>query len=254
MKTILAKSRRILLLAGIAFAIGCSPDGHSNADSHTAHRLEGHVANLVSGLDRSLKDLIGSFEAGDGRPISKGEQILEEIVDIRDPATRTNCLEHFRRTMLGIQFDGANYIKLSNGISSMERLHLYYLSALFRSGGNLEQDIAFRLDFLKWLMREMERPHVPDSGRRHPGIHVSMETYIKCLRNTYSLHLRLLEEAFNDHVLTELSKETANCIRRQIEGFIGRRIRTNEEILRARRAKPNPPARSNGDVDVQIDI
>lgn len=247
----------ILLLNEFLLVLGCSPDDSSGIRAPVTTPAEAKTASELDGrLGHKFMELAESFGAGDGSPISKGEEIVEEIGGIADPMRRKNYLERFRRTILSIQFDDFDYIKLINGITSMERLHLQYVSALSRCGGSLEDDFMFRLDFLKWLRREMARPLMPEQRSERHGLFVSKERYQKYVQNRYELNVGWLEETFNDCVMRKLPEESADRVRRQIEDFLKRRIRTDEEIRRDRRERRqrSPIPCSQGEVDVSVSI
>ncbi|MGN1150343.1 MAG: hypothetical protein ACI4SY_06510, partial [Sutterella sp.] len=137
---------------------------------------------------------------------------------ISDTVVRTNFLERFHKTLLSLEFCGNDYMKLRNGIGSLESLHDVYLDALSRCGGGLEQNMIARLEFLKWFRKEMERTLMPEPPRPLPGLFVSRDLYLEGVKDKYALHLRWLEETFNDYALKKLPRESADRVRCQIEG------------------------------------
>ena len=190
-------------------------------------------------LSRDLEQLVQSFAWGDGTPIRRGETILVKITSSGDAFCRTNGLEQFRKAVFSIEFSGSDYTKLRNGLRSMERLQPLYLSSAFRCGCGLEENMRYRMDFLKWLKREMKRPLAfaeneiaKTSSPYATRIHVTKEDYQKSLSESYKLHLRWMEEEFNLASNLPAHADSVASVRRQIEDFLGRPIRTDEELLR----------------------
>ena len=92
---------------------------------------------------------------------------------------RVSCLDRFRKTFLSVEFSGNDYRMLSIQLGALENSQYFYLSALYRCEGGLEQNLVFRLDFLKWLRREIEREAgvESDDDPRRPGLHVPRDMY-----------------------------------------------------------------------------
>ena len=255
MKEIIMSS--VVGFLGIILASGCSPASdtvESRGDYATSKLADGARDRLD--LDADLKELVLSFKVGDGSPVPRGTAITEKIMCISDTVVRTNFLERFHKTLLSLEFCGNDYMKLRNGIGSLERLHDVYLDALSRCGGGLEQNMIARLEFLKWFRKEMERTLMPEPPRPLPGLFVSRDLYLEGVKDKYALHLRWLEETFNDYALKKLPRESADRVRCQIEDFLKRRIRTTEEILhdrKERRRRDSVPT-PREEVGVSVDI
>lgn len=252
--------RRHVYLLGIfsvIFCMGCSPASDSgHPHSNSAHRTGKSCPDPISDLDADFTELLRRFEDGDGGAITQGGVIVEKIVHISGARERTEGLKKFRDILLSIQFGGDDYQKLSGQFFALKELQSLYLGALFRCGGEIEQNVASRLAFLKWLKMELTRQSKmpPDDEKRYMGVHVSGDMYLAHVKQAYDLNLRWLEETFNNHVVKKLSEVEVDEIRKEIEAFIGRKIRTNEEILRDRRARPSPVAPLQGAVDASVDI
>ncbi len=240
MKTIIRQIHALLFSVCLVITSGCSPSTEHEEYSTDA---SGGVARAQGkdclDLSRDFDDFVKSFACGDGTPIRRGEATLEKIVNFPDATCRTNGLAKFRKTMFSIEFSGSDYIKLSNGLGSMKRLQTSYLSAAYRCGCGLEEGMGYRIDFLKWLKREMNRPMgVGTNGiERRLGpymtrLTVSRERYQKSLADSYKLHLRWMEEAFNSALSHPEYTREATLVRPMVEDYLGRPIRTDEELLR----------------------
>ncbi len=191
-------------------------------------------------LARDLEGFSRSFETGDGAPIRRGESILEKIANFPGATCRTNGLAQFRKTIFATEFSGGDYAKLRSGLGAMEHLQPSYLSAAYLCGLGLDENIGYRIDFLKWLRREMARPHdadTNDAAGAVPGpyvsrLFVSREAYQNSLEESYKLHLRWMEEAFNQASTLPEFSNGVDSVRLRIEQFLGRPIRTDEELRR----------------------
>ncbi|MGN0853543.1 MAG: hypothetical protein ACI4Q3_09230 [Kiritimatiellia bacterium] len=245
MKTIIGLVNVLIISVGLVALSGCSPSVEQ-AECSTDGRKGGERARLNGGLDISqdLDDFSQSFDCGDGTPSRRGKAILEKIVNFPDVIGRTNGLAQFRKAVFAIEFSGSNYIKLSNGLGSMESLQSPYLSAAYQCGCGLDEDMGYRIDFLKWLKREMARPMGVGTNyiERRLGpcvsrLSVSRETYQKALRDSYKLRLYWMEEAFNCGSTHPAYSNEIDAVQLQLEAFLGRPIRTNEELRRDRGAK-----------------
>ena len=246
-----------IVFLGIACLLttcGCSPASDSKALPPPPRVA---CSKLPSNLDAEFDELSRSFEAGDGSPISRGGAIVEKIVHIQDAGDRARCLSKYRELLHCMVFRGEDYNKLNNQLCALEELNAQLRSAIFRSGGTLAEEVSSRLDFLKWLKKETERQSASkkDDVRNHVGLFVTGEAYLECLRQTYDRQLRWLEESFNNHVVKKLPPREVEDLRREVEAFIGRRIRTNEEILRDRRnRKSTEPRVQPAEIDVSAGV
>lgn len=240
MKTIIGQINVLFISVGLVAVLGCSPsEDHVEYSMEEGKGVERSRSNDGLDLSHDFDDFNKSFDCADGTPFRRGAAILEKIVNFPDEISRTNGLAQFRKAIFAIEFSGSDYIKLSHGRGSMESLQTSYLSAAYRCGCGLEEGMGYRIDFLKWLKREMNRPMgVGTNGiERRLGpymtrLTVSRERYQKSLADSYKLHLRWMEEAFNSALSHPEYTREATLVRPMVEDFLGRPIRTDEELLR----------------------
>ena len=252
------KKSVVRLVIGFVFlclhlVCGCSRE--TGCETKIKDTNTGRIAEGTFDLDSELKNLQGCFTEGDVSPITRGGDILEMIVNRSDVTNRLDSLGKFRVALLGLEFTGNDYRKLSTQLVAMEELKAVYLEALFRCGGDLGLDVGFRLDFLKWLRRETARESGVESSDdlSRPGIHVTRDRYQSRLKYTFDRHLRELEGIFNDHCSKRMTPEEFEGVRRKIEAFVGRPIRTNAQILHDRMNRPRPAScRSPTEDDVPV--
>ena len=245
-----------LVLLGLAIILGCTRESEfENGQSVNPDSRIGLEARQAQTLETRLMDFKNSLETEEGRPLSLGEEILEGIVGMSNAQERASCLDRFRTTILSVEFSGNDYRKLRSQLGSAERLQISFLSALFRCGGGLDEDVVFRLDFLKWLRREIDRVSrmASDDERIILGVHVTRDGYQFGLKNVFDLCLREIEEEFNNHCVKKMPPDRVEEVRRQIEAFVGRPIRTNAQILHDRMNRPRPAScRSPTEDDIQV--
>lgn len=245
---------RGLVLLGLTIALGCTRETESGGGLPVSVNSR-QEAQRTQTLDSKLRHFKKGLESEEGWPITFGGQILEEIVGMSNTQERVSCLGRFRKTFLSAEFSGNDYRMLSIQLGALDTLQEFYLSALFRCGGRLEQNLVFRLDFLKWLRREIERESGVESNDdpRRPGLHVPRDMYQFSLTHAYDTRLRELEERFNDYGAKMMPPDRVEEVRRQIEAFVGRPIRTNAQILHDRMNWPRPAScRSPTDDDIPV--
>ena len=243
-----------LVLLGLMIALGCTRETESGGGLPGPENSK-REAQRTQTLDAKLRHFKRGLESEEGWPITFGGQLLEEIVGMSNAQERVSCLDRFRETFLSAEFSGNDYRMLSIQLGALDTLQDFYLSALFRCGDGLEQNLVFRLDFLKWLRREMARESgvESDDDPRRPGLHVSRDMYQSSLRDTSDIRLRELENKFNDYGAKMMPPDRAEEVRRQIEAFVGRPIRTNAQILHDRMNRPRPAScRSPTEDDVPV--
>ena len=245
---------RGLVLLGLVMALGCTRETESGGGLSGPENSK-QEAQRTQSLDAKLRHFKRGLESEEGWPITFGGQLLEEIVGMSNAQERVSCLDRFRKTFLSVGFSGNDYRMLSIQLGALENLQYFYLSALYRCEGGLEQNLVFRLDFLKWLRREIEREAgvESDDDPRRPGLHVPRDMYQLSLTHAYDTCLREIEKKFNDYGAKMMPPDRVEEVRRQIEAFVGRPIRTNEQILHDRMNRPRPDScRSPADDDIPV--
>ena len=232
---------RGLVLLGLMIALGCARETESGVGLSGPGNSK-QEAQRSQTLDAKLRHFKRGLESEEGWPITFGGQLLEEIVGMSNAQERVSCLDRFRKTYLSTEFSGNDYRMLSIQLGALDTLQDFYLSALFRCGGGLEEEIGFQLDFLKWLRREIERESgvESDDDPSRPGLQVPRDMYQSSLTHTYDTRLREIEKMFNDHGAKMMPPDRVEEVRRKIEAFVGRPIRTNAQILHDRMNRPRP--------------
>ena len=213
-----------MLLGVVAFVAfyGCSPS-----------------ASPTTGMDADFVELARRIQIPSVEAVPLGDQIGEKIVRIADTSERDACLEKFGDAILSVSFEADDYIVRNWQLGAVEELLRSYSRTLNRCGISLEKDLEFRLAFLERIRREIAHPLPgPERDRHPPGLFITEDVFLKNLRDSYDLHLRWLEEAFNRHAPRELPPDACARLRAKIEAAIGRRIRTDGEILRDRLRRP----------------
>lgn len=210
-----------ILLMFLTF-IGCTP--HSDTMPRTSMD-----SDFDEALDRVQTPRSGTLEFGD--------RISVKISGVEDRHERKRCLDKFRRIILQSKLDASNYSDRSSQLSVVEDFAGAYLFTLKRCNLTFDDAVEFRLEFLEKIKRDIEMmSKVAATGGEDTviGVHWSADMYLDRLKSCHDLHLRYLEDSFNEHV-KKMSHVEIDDTRRKIENAIGRSIRTSEQILRDRR-------------------
>lgn len=226
-----------LLLLLVLVIFGCSPSGDNKNTRQSPESMD---------VDRGFHELETNFGEGTLNPITCGRELLKKIERIPWPDERRHCLERFGDLILSAELGNGTYRERYLHLGVLEELH--FLVANSNCGLPLDKRLEFRLAFLERIRREIVHPLPgPERDGHPPGLFITEDVFLKNLRDAYDLHLRWLEESFNRHAARELPPDACARLRAKIEASIGRRIRTDEEILRDRlrrpRAADTPPNR-----------
>ena len=224
-------------LLSLLVVFGCSPSGDNKNTRQSSESMD---------VDRGFHELETNFWEGTLNPITCGRELLKKIERIPWPDERRHYLERFGDLILSSELGNGTYRERYLHLGVLEELH--FLVANSNCGLPLDKRLEFRLAFLERIRREIAHPLPgPERDGHPPGLFITEDVFLKNLRDAYDLHLRWLEESFNRHAARELPPDACARLRAKIEASIGRRIRTDEEILRDRlrrpRAADTPPNR-----------
>ena len=217
-----------LLSLLVLVVFGCSPAGDNKNARQSPESMD---------VERGFHELKANLLDGPLNPITCGRDLLKKIERIPRPDERRHHLERFGDLILSAELGNGTYRERYLHLGVLEELH--FLVANSNCGLSLDKRLEFRLAFLERIRREIAHPLPgPERDRHPPGLFITEDVFLKNLRDSYDLHLRWLEEAFNRHAPRELPPDACARLRAKIEAAIGRRIRTDGEILRDRLRRP----------------
>lgn len=209
------------LLGGAAFfamAAGCSPsDVHKTPFEDDFREMESALA-----VGRGC----WSYSLG------------ERIAALPDEDVRRRCLERYRGIALTPETERADYNLMRNRSGGREGLVEPWLDAARRCGVSFSERMEFRMAFIDWLKAERSRivdsGVSPDDGRK-PGLHITAGCYLEGLGRLYFHNLWQLELQFDEEAERECRPDELKRLRARLEAFLGRPVRTRDQILHDRR-------------------
>ena len=211
------------LLGGVAFfamAAGCSPSVAPETP------FDGDFAEMSR---------IVRMGRGCGRWIYSVSVRIAELPDEKD---RRRCLEKFRNVVLAPEAGDADYNVLTSRAHGREDLVEPWLDAAVRCGVPFSERMEFRMAFIDWL--KAERRRIVDSGvspddGTTSGVHQTAGFYVEYLGSLYFINLWRLELQFDEEAERECRPDELKRLRARLEAFLGRPVRTREQILHDRR-------------------
>ena len=226
------------ILLGL-FLCGCSP-AEIPATQKTA---------LIDPEISELKVLLGMRSE---TPIDQARRIFEQIEKNGDDHERAFSLKKVEGLILATDFSVGKPQKRLSRLRDVEAIHRLYCEALARSHISLEEQILCRFIFWKRLCDERNRAKNSatdeEDDLKRPGLHVPTKFYLDWLDWTCPYHLQQAETYFNVNS-SSVPEKAQRRLRQKIENLIGRRIRTDEEILRDWRRRQADSRRNSNPTD-----
>ncbi len=211
------------LLGGVvlfAMAAGCSPSNVNETPFEDDFREMSRVIGMGSSCGRSVYSLGGRIAA------------------LPDMSERRRCIERIKGIFLAPETERADYNLMRNRSGGRNALVGLCMDVARRCGLPFPELLEIRMAFIDWLKAERRRivdsGVSPDDGRRL-GLHITAGCYLGDLGSLYFINLWRLELQFDEEAERECRPDELKRLRARLEAFLGRPVRTREQILHDRR-------------------
>lgn len=182
-------------------------------------------------------DAVVQSEASGVNGYRQAESILDEIVAVTNVKTRIECLTAFADALLAARLDARGYRQWDRSLSAIPSLVRSVCNGLSWYGADIEQVYDMRLKLLSWHQRQLEtlektRPN--EKALSHDEAQIVWRRCRERVSASQGMTLDLLESRFDDETRT-LAAERRDAIRRRIEAFLGRPLRSAASVRKERR-------------------
>ena len=244
---------KLMMLNALAFAVllaGCGKDGSDNAAAY----LPGSGSRqVIAKVDEMGKRLMTINDCPARFPIM--EEVRRAVAEVTNLSERVAVLDQLTDRLFALDFSGLNYRTQSRALHVIKLLVegdvLLKMSPQFPLDGeyrdrHFEWEYDMRLKYLAWCKAQIVRTS-PKNRLKDPNVPLGeeQEEEMKCWRSIhysgiedYESAIRNMETLF-PYQKRQISEEVWNRIKGKIENYLGRPIRTKQQLKDDFKAKRN---------------
>ena len=242
-----------VLLVGLFFvtiATGCGKDG---SDVAAVHVPSSGSRQMIAKVDEMGRQLMTINDCPARFPIM--EEVRRAVGEVTNLSERVAVLDQLTDHLFALDFSGLNYRTQSRALHVIKLLVegdvLLKMSPRFPLDGeyrdrHFEWEYDMRLKYLAWCKAQIVRT-APKNRLKNPDESLSeeQEEEMKCWRSihysgieNYESSLESMEMLF-PYQKRQMSEEAWNRIKGKIENYLGRPIRTKQQLKDDFKAKRN---------------
>ena len=235
---------KLMVLNALAFAVllaGCGKDG---LDGAAAHLPGSESRQVIAKVDEMGKQLMTINDCPARFPIM--EEVQRAVGEVTNLSERVAVLDQLTDRLFALDFSGLNYRTQSRALHVIKLLVegdvLLKMSPRFPLDGeyrdrHFEWEYDMRLKYLAWCKAQIVRT-TPKNRLKDPNVSLGeeQEEEMKCWRSihysgieNYESSLESMEMLF-PYQKRQMSEVVWNRIKGKIENYLGRPIRTKQQL------------------------
>ena len=239
---------KVAALIGLSLTIlGCSEKPISKGGADDA--IITNPTEIVSRIHQMTNDV---FARAEMKGFLDSSDVLKSIYAVTNETIKLEMISHLMDCALSLDVSSLNYCRQFNALWSIKRMMDNVVLIGLRSrrkydfNSYCELYYAYRLRLLEWQRQQIKRTN-PKNRIENPNMFVSPEeeeerSYWQEIHYggivNYEAELSVVETDYS-HQARDMSKETSDRVKAMIENFLGRPIRTKEQLRADFKAKRN---------------